>query len=161
MHHYFNREITTETVNDLVEKLEQFDGEINLYFSTNGGHSPSMSFLINYFNSIKDRLVITLVDDVWSAGTQILYDFKGKIILDLDELDSILFHCSDRETFNIRKDSTICDQKILAKQDKEYNLKVAEKIKNKGLLTEKQIKQFLNGNDVIVYKDTFSKWKLC
>jgi hypothetical protein len=87
MHYYFNREITTETVNELVEKLEQFEGEINLYFSTNGGHSPSMTFLTNYFNSIKDRLTITLVDDVWSAGTQLLYDFEGKIILDLDEWD--------------------------------------------------------------------------
>lgn len=161
MHYYFNREITTETVNELIDKLEQFDGEINLYFSTNGGHSPSMSFLINYFNSIKDRLTITLVDDVWSAGTQILYDFKGNVILDLDELDSILFHCADRESFNIRKDSTICDQKILAKQDVEYNQKIAEKIKKKGLLTDKQLKQFLNGRDVVVYKEQFKNWKLC
>lgn len=160
MHYYFNREITTETVNELVEKLEQFDGEINLYFSTNGGHSPSMTFLTNYFNSIKDRLTITLVDDVWSAGTQLLYDFQGKIILDLDELDSLLFHVADRETFNVRKDSTVCDQKILAKQDREYNKKVAEKIKNKGLLTDKQLKQFLLGKNVVVYKEQFEKWKL-
>ena len=119
-----------------------------------------MTFLTNYFNSIKDRLTITLVDDVWSAGTQLLYNFEGKVVLDLDELDSILFHCADRETFNVRKDSTVCDQKILAKQDKEYNLKVAEKIKKKGLLTDKQLKQFLLGKNVVVYKEQFEKWKL-
>lgn len=160
MHYYFKQEISTESVNNLVEKLEQAEGEINLYFSTNGGDSTAMSFLISFFNSIADRLTITLTNDVWSAGTQILYDFKGKIKLDLDELDSILFHSADRETFNFRRDSTICDQKILVKQDKEYNLKVAEKIKQKKLLTEKQLKDFLKGRDVLVYKDTFSKWKL-
>ena len=160
MHYYFNKEITTETVNELVEKLEQFDGKVNLYFSTNGGHSPSMSFLIKYFNSIKDRLTITLTEDVWSAGIYILTDFYGTIKIDLDEMDSFLFHCSDRESFNMRKDSTICNQKILAKQDKEFNSKLAEKIKKKGLLTDKQLKQFLLGHDVIVYKDTFSKWNL-
>ena len=160
MHYYFNKEITTETVNDLIEKLEQCDGEINLYFSTNGGHSPSMTFLIKYFNSIKDRLTITLTEDVWSAGIYILTNFYGKIIIDLDEMDSFLFHVGDRESFNIRKDSTICNQKILAKQDKEFNLKLAEKIKNKRLLTEKQLKQFLNGHDVLVYRKQFEKWKL-
>jgi len=160
MYYYFKQEITTESVNNLIEKLEQADGVINLYFSTNGGNSASMSFLISFFNSIANKLTITLTNDVWSAGTQILYDFKGKIKLDLDELDSILFHSTDRETFNFRKDSTICDEKILVRQDKEYNLKVAEKIKKKGLLTDKQLKDFLKGKDVVVYKEQFKNWTL-
>ena len=160
MHYYFNREITTQTVNELVEKLEQYEDDIILYFSTNGGHSPSMSFLISYFNSIKDRLTIVLTEDVWSAGVYILTDFEGNIKIDLNEMDSFLFHVADRESFNMRKDSNISNQKILVKQDKEYNIKLAEKIKNKGLLTEKQIKHFLNGKDVVVYKKQFEKWKL-
>ena len=44
MHYYFKQEISTESVNNLVEKLEQTEGEINLYFSTNGGDSTAMSF---------------------------------------------------------------------------------------------------------------------
>ena len=92
MHYYFKQEISTESVNNLVERLEQAEGEINLYFSTNGGDSTAMSFLISFFNSIADRLTITLTNDVWSAGTQVLYEYKGKIELDLDELDSVLFH---------------------------------------------------------------------
>ncbi len=160
MHYYFKQEISTESVNSLVEKLEQAEGEINLYFSTNGGDSTAMSFLISFFNSVADRLTITLTNDVWSAGTQVLYEYKGKIKLDLDELDSVLFHSADRETYNFRKDSTICDTKILVKQDKEYNLKVAEKIKQKKLLTEKQLKDFLKGKDVVVYKEQFKNWEL-
>ena len=160
MYYYFNNEITTESVNDLVDKLSQVEDEINLWFSTNGGNSPAMTFLINYFNSISDRLTITLTNDVWSAGTQILTDFKGKIKLDLDDLDSVLFHCADRESYSFRKDSTITDRKILVKQDKEYNKKMAEKIKEKKLLTEKQLKDFIKGKDVVVYREQFKKWKL-
>ena len=88
MYYYFKQEISTESVNNLVEKLEQAEGEINLYFSTNGGDSTAMSFLISFFNSVADRLTITLTNDVWSAGTQVLYEYKGKIKLDLDGLDS-------------------------------------------------------------------------
>lgn len=160
MYYYFNNEITTESVNELVEKLSQEEGQINLWFSTNGGSSPCMTFLINYLNSIYDRTIITLTGNIWSAGTQILTDFKGKVKLDLDELDSVLFHCADREMYSFRKDSTYTDAKILRKQDKEYNLKMAEKIKNKNLLTEKQLKDFSKGKDIVVYKEQFKKWKL-
>ena len=160
MYYYFNNEITTESVNELVDKLSQAEDEINLWFSTNGGQSSAMTFLINYFNSVSDRLIITLTNDVWSAGTQILYDYTGKIELDLEDLDTILFHCADRETYSFRKDSTITDRKMLVKQDKEYNQKTAEKIKKKKLLTGKQLKDFIKGKDVVVYKEQFKKWKL-
>lgn len=160
MYYYFKQEITVDSVNELIDRLSSSQGDINLYFSTIGGCSSAMTFLIDYFNSIADRLTITLTHDVWSAGTQILVDFKGKIRLDLDELDSILFHCADRESYGIRKDSTICDIKILRKQDKEWNKNFAEKIKNKELLTPKQLKQYLKGKDVIVYKGQFKNWKL-
>lgn len=160
MYYYFTKEITPETVNELADRLSQEDGEINLFFSTNGGHSPSMGFLISFFNSIADRLTITLTDDVWSAGTQILTDFKGKLKIDLDEMDSFMFHAADRETFNIRRDSTLCNERILVKQDKEWNENFAKKLKEKKLLTDKQIKDYLKGKDVVIYKDTFKNWKL-
>lgn len=162
MHYLFNEEISEETVNNLVEKLESADKEekINLWFGTNGGNSSSMGFLVNYFNSIKDRLTITITERLLSAGTSILVDYKGKILLDLDDLDCILFHGADRESYRFRKDSTYHDSKILSKQDKEYNINFAKKVKNKGLLTEKQLRDLLRGKDVVVYKQQFEKWKL-
>ena len=162
MHYLFNEEITEDSVNNLVEKLESADKEekINLWFGTNGGSSSSMGFLVNYFNSIKDRLAITVTEKLLSAGTSILVDFEGKIILDLDDLDCILFHGADRESYRFRKDSTYHDSKILSKQDKEYNINFAKKVKNKGLLTEKQLRDLLRGKDVVVYKQQFKKWKL-
>lgn len=161
MHYLFNEEINGDSVNSLVDKLETADKEehINLWFATNGGSSSSMGFLINYFNSIKDKLTITITEKLLSAGTSILTDFKGKILLDLDDLDCILFHCADRESYRFRKDSTFHNAKILSKQDKEYNINFAKKVKNKGLLTEKQLRDLLKGNDVVVYKDQFKKWK--
>ena len=162
MHYLFNEEITEDSVNNLVEKLESADKEekINLWVGTNGGSSSSMGFLVNYFNSIKDRLAITVTEKLLSAGTSILVDFEGKIILDLDDLDCILFHGADRESYRFRKDSTYHDSKILSKQDKEYNINFAKKVKNKGLLTEKQLKNLLAGRDVVVYLEQFKKWKL-
>ena len=162
MHYLFNEEITEDSVNNLVEKLESADKEekINLWFGTNGGSSSSMGFLVNYFNSIKDRLAITVTEKLLSAGTSILVDFEGKIILDLDDLDCILFHGADRESYRFRKDSTYHDTKILSKQDKEYNINFAKKVKNKKLLTEKQLKNLLAGRDVVVYLEQFKKWKL-
>ena len=162
MHYLFNEEITEDSVNNLVEKLESADKEekINLWFGTNGGSSSSMGFLVNYFNSIKDRLAITVTEKLLSAGTSILVDFEGKIILDLDDLDCILFHGADRESYRFRKDSTYHDSKILSKQDKEYNINFAKKVKNKGILTEKQLKNLLAGRDVVVYLEQFKKWKL-
>lgn len=162
MHYLFNEEISEETVNNLVEKLESADKEekINLWFGTTGGNSPCMGFLVSYFNSIKDRLTITITERLLSAGTSILVDYEGKIVLDLDDLDCVLFHGADRESYRFRKDSTYTDSKILSKQDKEYNINFAKKVKNKGLLTEKQLKNLLAGRDVVVYKQQFEKWKL-
>jgi hypothetical protein len=159
-YHYFNDEIKTESVNNLVEKLQEKEGDINLYFSTNGGCAAEMAFLISYFNSIKDRLTTTLTYEVWSAGTYILLDYKGKIKIDLEEMDSFLFHIADRRMYLSSKDRDHVDKKRMMKQDKEYNLKIAEKIKKKGLLNKKQLKDFINGKDVVIYKEQFSKWKL-
>lgn len=159
-YYYFSDEITTESVNNLVEKLQEKEGEINLYFSTNGGCAAEMSFLIAYFNSIKDRLTITFTYDVWSAGTYILLDYRGKIKIDLEEMDSFLFHTADRRMYLTSKGRDKVDKNQMIKQDKEYNLKIAEKIQNKGFLNKKQLKDFLNGKDVVVYKEQFSKWKL-
>ena len=51
-----------------------------------------MEFLVNYFNSIKDRLTIVLISRCWSAGTDLLVSYKGKIIINHSEMDSFVFH---------------------------------------------------------------------
>lgn len=156
-YYFFNQKINTDTVNELVDRLQDIEGKISLFFSTNGGQLDSMRYLISFLNSRKKDITITLTDRLVSAGTLLLTDFEGEIVIN-EGLDFILFHMWDRESYSLRVDITISD-KILTKQDKAGNLFFAEKLKNKKLLNDKQIKQFLQGKDVVLYKDTFSKWK--
>jgi hypothetical protein len=119
-----------------------------------------MKFFITYLNSIKDRITITLIDRVWSAGVDLLLDFKGNLKIDYDETDSFLFHIGDRKMHLQSVDRDTEDAKVIAKQDKEGNIKLAEKIKNRGLLTDKQLKDFIKGKNVLVYKEQFKTWKI-
>lgn len=162
MYYLFNDDISLETINELVDKLQSCDKEeeIQLYFGTNGGETTAMSFFISYLNSIKDRVTVTLTDRVWSAGTDLLLDFKGRLKINYDEIDSFLFHVADRRMYLQSQNRDIQSTKEIKKQDKEINLKWAEKIKNKNLLTKKQLKDFINGKDVLVYKKQFKNWKL-
>lgn len=157
-HYYFDEDINKDSVNNLVDKLQNIEGKIKLYFATDGGCCYSMNFLIKFLNSRKDDITIVLTDRCFSAGTQILVLFKGKI--ETEELDCVLFHLADRERYMLRKDHYITNSKILMKQDVESNKDFAKKIKKKGLLTTKQLSSFLKGKDVVVYSKQIKKWKL-
>ena len=157
--HYFNNDITVESVNNLVEKLQTIEGKIRLYFSTDGGDPTAMDFLLDFLNSRKEDITIILTDRIYSAGADILILFEGTIELN-EHLDCILFHLLDRQKYAFRTDGYTANPKILARQDMEYNIKFAEKIKNKELLTDKQLKQFLQGKDVIIYKKQYKQWNL-
>lgn len=156
-YYYFEEDITVESVNNLVEKLESIESEIILYFSTAGGDPSAMKFLVDFFNTKKDKLTIILTNQVCSAGTYLLTDFEGTVKIDEDNLDFILFHLADRQTYNLRK----TEHKELVKQDVEYNKNFAKKLKEKQLLTKKQLKRFFKGEDVVVYKKQFKLWKTC
>lgn len=155
----FDDDIDTETVSTLVDKLQGVDGKINLWFSTNGGEITAMLFLIDFLNSRKKDIEIVLSCRLISAGTIILTNFKGKIILD-EQLDFILFHCNDRQSYSIRDNNDPVCNKILTSQDIERNIIFIKKIKNKGLLTDKQLKQFSKGKDVVVYREQFKTWDI-
>jgi hypothetical protein len=94
-----------------------------------------------------------------SAGTFLLLDYTGKLKIDYENLDCVLFHLTDREVYSLRSGSAVSD-KILVSQVAEMNKVLAEKIKNKGLLTDKQLKQFNKGVDVVVYKEQIATWNL-
>jgi uncharacterized alpha/beta hydrolase family protein len=156
--YYFDDDITVESVNNLVDKLQNKEGEIELYFSTNGGSPSAMNFLINSLNSRKEEITVVVTDACYSAGADIFVYFEGKIRTEY--LDCIIFHLLDRPQYAFRKDSYSWDKEILKKQDKQFNIDFAEKIKERNLLTERQLKQLLNGKDVVVYQDQYKKWKL-
>lgn len=152
MHYYFEDTINVTTVNDLIEKLEGKDN-ITLYFSTEGGDISPMICLIDFFNSLEENIEIVLTDALISAGTMLLTDYKGK--LRQEGLDFILFHKWDRLVYTLRK-SSLVDESVLIEQTANDNIKFAKKLKELGL-NKKQIKQFNNGKNVILYKDSFKQ----
>ena len=157
-YHYFNNKINNKTVNNLVDKLQSMEGKINLWVTTDGGTSDEMDFLIAFLNSRKDDITITLTGIIQSAGTHLLFEFLGKLILG-EGIDCFMFHATDRLVYPVRDNHSIKDVE-LSKNDKETNRISAERIKNKGLLNDKQIQQFMKGKDVVVYSEQFKKWEL-
>lgn len=157
-YHLFSDNIEIEPINNLVDKLKGLDGKVRLYFSTYGGHTFVMNYLLDYLNSRKEDITIILTNKVHSAGTDILTDFLGKI--EVQQIDTILFHLADRETLNFRKDDYTSSAKKLKKQDKKYNKHYIKKLKNKNLLTEQQLQQLSKGKNVVVYEKQIKKWKL-
>ena len=158
MYYYFNNEITTESVNELVDKLSQAESEekINLWFSTNGGDMESMHYLISVLNSFGENITVTLCGRVHSAGLDLLTDYTGKLIIS-DRVDYFIFHKEDRN-LNVLTDKK--HSKKLIKNMEEDNKIFAKKLKDKGILTDKQLKKFNKGLDIYVYRDTIKKWKL-
>jgi hypothetical protein len=157
-YYYFNDKINNKTVNNLVDKLQTMEGKINLWFTTDGGNSDEMDFLIAYFNSRKNEIIITLTGIIQSAGTHLLFEFLGDLIMGKG-LDCFMFHATDRLVYPVRNSSVIQD-KELSKNDRQLNLNTAQQIKSKQFLTDKQIKQFLQGKDIVVYKKEASAWNI-
>lgn len=153
--HYFDDDINKETINTLVDKLQEVDGKINLYFTTLGGYKDAMMYLIYFLNQRKEDVTVILMNRIASAGTFLLTEFYGELKID-SGLDFILFHAFDRESYSIRKSDNICE-KTLTKQDIEGNKIFAKKLKQKGILTDKQIKQYLKGDNVVLYKKDIDK----
>lgn len=156
MHIYFEDAIEKEIINNLVEKIGDNEN-VHLYFSTEGGYTDVMRFFVDFLNT-KEDLTVHLVDSVCSAGTLLLTDFKGKLVID-EGLDYFMFHKFDRQIYTLRKNAYI-DDSLLVKQTNDLNINFAKKLKKKGLLTSKQVKQFNKGGDVFVYREEFKKWNI-
>jgi hypothetical protein len=70
-----------------------------------------------------------------------------------------MFHATDRLVYPVRDSHAIKDVE-LSKNDDELNKNSAKRIKNKGFLSKKQIKQFLKGKDIVVYKTEAKTWNI-
>lgn len=152
----FDEEIHTETVQKLINELNNYP-KIDLYFATNGGQLTAMEALIHYLNSRKEDIVIYLTEEICSAGTFLLTDFQGELHLS-PNLDFILFHLGDRLTYSNRK-SGLISKKELMKQLKFINKVRTKQFQELGL-TEKEIKKYKAGYDVILYRKDFHRLKL-
>ena len=152
--YYFEDDIHKDSVNELVERLWDKD-KVKLYFATFGGEVDSMKYLIDVLND-KKNLTVVLNSYLGSAGTLLLTEYTGKLKI-LPTVEYFLFHKFDREVYTLRKQK-VNNSKLL-KFTEEENKIFAEKLKQKEILTDKQIKQFLKGEDVIIYREQILKFK--
>lgn len=152
--HYFLDSIELAPVQELIDKLETLDGNIDLFFETDGGLTDVMDYLVHYLNKRKKDITIYLIGELASAGTKLLTDYKGKIILH-EGLDLIMFHKWDRKIYTLRK-SNFIDNSILIKYTEELNVKFAKKLKKLGL-TDEHLKMYSDGKDVVLYKKDFNQ----
>lgn len=155
MHHYFKEDIELEHVQALVDKLQGHEN-VKLYFETFGGTITVMDFLIDFLNSLGDKVEVVLTGFVYSAGTKILTDYTGKLTIS-PEIDMILFHKWDRKIYTLRKD---WEDKFLTKQSEKRNEDFAKKLKKKRILNKKQLKRFNKGEDVYLFTEDILKLKL-
>ena len=151
----FDDEITQETIQDCIDAIH-IHPEVDLFFSTQGGETCMMDAFINYLNLRQEEITIHLTDVLASAGTFLLTDFKGKIII-TDNLEWIMFHKADRLTYSNRR--SFFNEVILKKQLNEYNDKYSKKFQELGL-SEKEIKAYNSGKDVFLYRKDFNRLNL-
>lgn len=156
MHYYFNDYISIESVNNLVS-LIQGKKEVDLWFQTEGGDTEAMEYLVSVFNSFGENIKITLNGALMFAGTKILTDYNGRLHIH-EEIECFLFHKWDRELYNLRE-QVIRTNKLI-KQTEEKNIEFAKKLKSKGILNKKQIKKYMKGKDVILYRKEILKLNL-
>lgn len=151
----FDDEITQETIQDCIDAIH-IHPEVDLFFSTQGGETCMMDAFINYLNLRQEEITIHLTDVLASAGTFLLTDFKGEIII-TDNLEWIMFHKTDRLTYSNRR--SFFNEVILKKQLNEYNDKYSKKFQELGL-SEKEIKAYNSGKDVFLYRKDFNRLNL-
>jgi len=153
--YYFDNEITTETVQELIDILYQYEA-IDLYICTPGGEGPAMNALINFINKHSD-IKIYLSNYIASAGTFLLTDCNKEIIITPD-LEFILFHLGDRSVEGQFRKQTV-NSNILYKQLKNLNDNLVGKCRKLGL-NEKELNEILKGEDLVLYPKDFRRLKL-
>lgn len=146
-----------ESVNLLIYNLKRNKRPIDLFLSTPGGSVAAAKALIHHINNNMTDINIYLTGFVASAGTFFLTDCTKPIYL-TEDLIFLLFHTVDmpKETMTRKEDVS---SKELKKQLDAQNKELADKYKALGL-NDKELKNFLKGEEVVLYQKDFSRLKL-
>lgn len=150
--YHFDDEINSETVQGLIDILSGYSN-IDLFFTTPGGELHAMRVLIHFINNHPD-INIYMTGYVASAGTFLFLECNKPITL-CEDLDWILFHLGDRMVEGQFRKTTL-NYEVLKEQLKETNDKLASSFLKLGL-TKKEIKAFLEGDDVVLYRKDFNR----
>lgn len=150
--HHFEDKINIESVRELIQVLSQYQ-KIDLFFTTEGGESVSTKVLLHYLNSRKSDIDLYFTDYLISSGVLVLMGFEGKKTL-TDELDYIVIHNIDRLMLHNREQTVLT--KALKLHLKETNKSLAKNLSRLGL-TDKEVKAFSSGKDVLLLQKDFNR----
>ena len=149
----FNEDISPVTAQNLIDKINQYS-YVNLYFSTNGGHCTDMRILIDFLNHRyeNDSLKLILTNEVQSAGTLILLNYKGPIFMDIS-FRFFMFHSFDVEMSTSRPyPGDKIAKEMLDIRNEEYFTNLL-----KLGLTKADIKKIKDGDEVYISALNLSK----
>ena len=151
----FDSEITNETINALINDIVSFDGEVDLFFATNGGTNIETTAFIHFLNNqCKDKVRMFFTGSVASNGVNILMNFEGEKYI-TEDLYYILIHKSAGNITSSRGDKYIDE---IRKQFQIDNKNQLKKYTAFYKLTKEEKKNYNKGEDIILYKDDFKRF---
>lgn len=160
---YFNDELTSNNVSQLINKIESKlnkDDILEIYFSTEGGSLESSMVLVDFINKkVEEEYKIEIIasGEISSGGLIIFADLEcRKRVLDKDLVYGIAhtpgIYVSTRSINN----KTKTDSYFINKSDL-LNSFALERYKKIGI-TDKEEEDMLNGMDVIIKGDRLMEY---
>ena len=153
----FNKEITVESVQELIYQLNEIQEQGILYFQTNGGDIIASEALTDYLNVfMQTKLTIVFTGVVASAGVHVMTMYMGDKFLS-ENLDLIVLHATDRTMGHTREPKYVSNLKNYDKKLSDIWLSRMEDIVE---LSPADKKLYKKGEDIIIERKDFHKIKI-
>lgn len=153
----FNKDITEESVQELIYQLKDIQDYGILYFNTPGGDIMASESLIDFLNLFMiDKLTIVFTGIVASAGVNVMQQFEGEKCIS-ENLDLIVVHPLDRAMGHTREPKHITN---LQKYDKELAVIWFERLSSIIDFTPAEKKLYKKGKDIVIERKDFHRVKL-
>lgn len=150
----FSDEITYESISLLISDIHNCEGEVDLFFSTNGGTNVETTAFIHFLNTqCKDKLRMFFTDMIGSNGVEIFIDFEGEKYI-TEDLDIIIIHTASR---NVHTRNRELLQKCLEIEDEDTKIRLT-KYSKFFKFTKEGKKTFKKGEDIVITKQDFDRF---
>lgn len=150
----FDSEIDDDSINNIIRDICSYDGEVDLFFSTNGGTNVATTAFIYFLNTqCEDKVRMFFTDMIGSNGVEIFIDFKGEKYITQD-LDMIIIHSCSR---NINSRNRELLQNFLDIEDEDTKIRL-EKYSKFFKFSKKEKEIFKRGEDIVITKHDFNRF---
>lgn len=148
----FDDIIDFQSVPELITKLNT-ELPVSLFLSGDGGAYYYEKILAHTINGLNNITIYPFGSCSSAMANLVVFDLDCPVII-TDKCESLMFHKCDRYSHRLRKTGEL-DHRELLKIDKKINRKQRRNLKQ--ILTQKQLKTFDKGEDVILYRKDYKK----